>query len=89
MTCRDVHIHIGSLSDLCSSGCFRVCLLIDLLQSFNGHVSVHLSGGKTFMSEQFLHGHDVRTIVEQMRGEGVTEDVRTLFGDLRRTGEIL
>ncbi len=38
---------------------------------------VNLSGGDAFMAEHFLHGAEVGAAFDEVRGEGVTERVRT------------
>src|SRR5688572_27896707 len=47
------------------------------LQSLAGHVRINLSGADTRMSEHFLDGAEVSTVLQQVRGEAVSEHVRS------------
>ena len=48
---------------------------IDRKQAFLAHMSVDLRGLEAGMTEEFLHDPQVRTPVEQVRGETVAEGV--------------
>ena len=56
--------------------CPRVGNLISRLQALLAHVGVALGGGDVAVTEEFLHGAQVRTVVEEVRGEGVAQCVR-------------
>ena len=53
-----------------------MCLLIDLLEFFEGGVRVDLRGGHTFMAEEVFDGFEVGAVVEHHGGESVAENVR-------------
>ena len=49
------------------------------LELLHGVVGVHLCGGEARMSQQFFHGIEVGPVVQQVRGEGVSEHVGAAF----------
>lgn len=53
-----------------------MCLLINLLEFFEGGVRVDLRGGNAFMAEEIFDGFEVGTIVEHHGGESVAKDMR-------------
>lgn len=58
----------------------RVRLIVDLFQSLRGQVRVDLRRAEALMAEQFLDASQVGSVVEQMRGEAVTQCVRADSG---------
>lgn len=53
-----------------------MCLLINLLEFFEGGVRVDLRGGHAFMAEEVFDGFEVGAVVEHHGGESVAEDMR-------------
>lgn len=53
-----------------------VRLFIGFLQAFGRQVSVYLRGAEALVAQQFLHGPQVRTMVEHVRGETVPQSMR-------------
>ena len=45
---------------------------VQLFEPFAGNVGVHLRGRDVGMAEQQLHHPQIRAVIEQVRGEGVT-----------------
>ena len=50
----------------------RMGLLVGGFELLEGGVSIDLRGGETAVSEEGLDGVDVCTVVEHLRGEGVS-----------------
>ena len=48
---------------------------MQLLQALPRYVCINLCGGDLGMSQQHLHYAQVRAVIEQMRGESVTQGV--------------
>jgi hypothetical protein len=61
-----------------------VSLLVDVLHAGGGHVRVDLRGREVGVAEEFLDDTQVRAVVEQVRGEGMTQCVGS---DLVRGGD--
>jgi hypothetical protein len=57
------------------SASVRVRSKVQLTTSAIGYVGVNLCGGKIGMTEHFLNGAEVRTALEQMRREGMPQEV--------------
>ena len=55
-------------------------LLVDLFQAFGRDVRVDLRGGKIGVAEEFLDAAQIRAGVEHVRGETVTQFVRSQRG---------
>ena len=49
---------------------------VHLTQAIDGHPGVDLGGRGRTVTQQLLHGPDIRPAVEQMSGEGVSQRVR-------------
>src|SRR5260221_7579542 len=67
----------------------RMRFLVDLLEALHAGVRVDLRGRDRRVAEQLLHGAKIRTVVEQMRGKGVSQGVRreaSVLVDLREKG---
>ena len=58
-------------------------VFVGFLELLDGVVRIDLRGGKGSMPQKLLHGIQVGTVVEQVGGEGVTQHVRTAFGEVR------
>ena len=58
------------------NSCPWMGLTMHLLEPSHGHVRVDLRGGQAGVSEQLLHGAQVRPIVQHVGGKGMTELVR-------------
>ena len=50
-------------------------LRVQRFQAFAGNVGVNLRCGNIRMTQQHLHDSEIGTVVEQMRGKGVTENM--------------
>ena len=46
-----------------------------VFQAFFSHMSIDLCGGEIAMSEEHLHNTEIRTMIQQMRRKGMTENV--------------
>lgn len=46
------------------------------LQVVSGHMRVDLRGGEALVPKQFTYGLQVRTSIQKVRGETVTQDMR-------------
>ena len=44
-------------------------LFVDLLQAFPGYMRIDLGGGNISMAEHELHGAEVRSVFQKMRGK--------------------
>src|SRR6185437_16500319 len=62
----------------------RMGFIVDGHDLIDGDAGVTLRGGKRRMAEQFLDGAKISSIVEQVRGEGVTQRMRM---EIRIIGE--
>ena len=51
-------------------------LVVNLGQMLEIQVGIDLSGGKALMSQEFLHGSHIRSIVEHVSCEGMPKLVR-------------
>lgn len=56
-----------------------MCLLINLLEFFEGGVRVDLRSGHAFMAEEVFDGFEVGAVVEHHGGESVAENVWGAF----------
>src|SRR3989338_146292 len=54
-----------------------MCLVVNLLQPLRRDVRVDLRRGQTRMAEQLLDAAQIRTVLQQVRGETVPKTVRT------------
>ena len=55
-------------------------LIVDLFQPLGCQVRVDLGCAEALVAEQFLDASQVGTVVEEVRGEAVTEGVRADAG---------
>ena len=61
-------------------------ILHQFLQSFIQHVCVDLRGGDIRMAEKLLDDAQIRAVVQEVRGEGMAEDVGGYFGRIEPGG---
>ena len=54
-------------------------LLVYILQFVNGIVRVDLRRGETGMTQEFLYGVDISTIIHEVCRESMAEDMRAFF----------
>src|SRR2546423_9877632 len=59
-------------------------LMVDLFETLNRRMSIHLRGPQRGVSEQFLHGSEVGTGVEQMSRERMAQRVHVQVGSPRQ-----
>ena len=53
-------------------------LLVGVFETLNTHVRVDLGGRQRGVSQHVAHCREICTIIQQMRCEGVTQNVRAL-----------
>ena len=63
-------------ADLFFTACSRMCGVVDTGEMLKIEVSVNLGGCNIGVSEQFLHGAQIRAGFEQVGGEGMTQHMR-------------
>ena len=52
---------------------------MDFLELFYCVVRIDLRCGQVLVAEQLLYGHEARTLIEEMGGEGVAQDMRAFL----------